>query len=99
MSLVSNTRVFQLAATRSGAATWQAMLLPMFASHSSSLTWMINDTVRHNSSKSGNSAGAIHYSGSGFVEKPLNVLDSMTVARIKEELAQVDANSDGRYVQ
>jgi ribosomal protein L31E len=36
--------------------------------------------------------------GLGVVEKPLRALDMAAVNRIKEELARVDVNSDGRYV-
>ena len=33
---------------------------------------------------------------SAYIEKPLKVLDSTAVARIKQELADVDKNADGR---
>lgn len=34
----------------------------------------------------------------GVLEKPLKVLDRTTVQKIKQELNEVDANHDGRYV-
>ena len=37
-------------------------------------------------------------SSPGFVQKPLEALDMALVRQIKAELMEVDANSDGRYV-
>ncbi|KAG7349519.1 alternative oxidase-domain containing protein [Nitzschia inconspicua] len=96
MVLTTNLRIFKQIATRSGAKYHAAMLRPALATHSTSLDLTQANFSRYSSTVVDNKVGAKNYSSTGFVEKSLNVLDSQAVARIKEELAEVDANSDGR---
>jgi hypothetical protein len=95
----SNLRFLKLATTRNDAA-WQALLRPALASHSSVQSFTsTNNYVRYNATvATTDNLHVKHYSSTGFVEKPLKVLDSVAVERIKQELADVDVNSDGRYV-
>jgi hypothetical protein len=86
-----NWRFTKLAATRPS-TTWQAVLRPVLASHSIP-TVATNNFVRYHSTVPVNK-----YSGTGFVERPLKILDFTAVEQIKKELAEVDVNSDERYV-
>jgi hypothetical protein len=86
----SNWRFAKLA-TRSSTA-WQVLLRPACATQSIQTAAKVH-FVRYHSTVPINK-----YSGTGFVERPLKVLDSTAVERIKKELADVDVNSDGRYV-
>jgi hypothetical protein len=87
----SNLNLAKLVATRSS-TTWKVVLRPALASHWTQATDTDN-FVRYHSTVSVNK-----YGPPSFVEKPLKVLDSAAVERIKKELAEVDVNSDGRYV-
>ncbi|KAG7373058.1 hypothetical protein IV203_033782 [Nitzschia inconspicua] len=72
------------------------MLRPALVTHSTSLDLKQSNFSRYRSTEVDNKVGAKNYSSTGFVEKSLNVMDSQAVARIKEELVEVDAKSDGR---
>jgi hypothetical protein len=87
----SNLRLAKLVTTRSR-TTWEIVFRPALASHWTQATPTEN-VVRFHSTDSVN-----QYGPPSFVERPLKVLDSAAVELIKKELADVDVNSDGRYV-
>ena len=74
---------------------------PYYWSGASRLTEMSQQPVR--SFATDNHAKQVHPFSSmatmtpGTIEKPLQVLDMSMVRKIKAELMEVDANSDGRY--
>ena len=94
MNLASNLRFAQRAASRNGIASIEALIRPALATRLANA----DNFLRFHSTMAVKTS-PINGNGSGsslLVEKPLKVLDSTAVERIKRELAEVDKNSDGR---
>jgi hypothetical protein len=94
MISASNLRLAKLAATRSGITSMEALIRPALA------TRLANSDhfLRTHSTVAVEKAPVNGKNTGEYITKPLKVLDSMAVERIKQELAEVDKNSDGRYV-
>lgn len=96
MILASNFRFAKLAATRSGITSLEALMIrPAMATRATAASGYADHFLRSNSTIAAEAA-LINNVSVNNTDKSWKVLDSMAVERIKQELAEVDKNSDGR---